>query len=201
MKASKYNHSFQTEDGTWLLFNQMSKALATVTADDLPNVTAILASPIRGEDHPDLRDRLVEGQFLIEDHIDEQKLLRVLHQQERFDSQRLHLVLFPTFNCDFSCSYCFQRQLSHLGYDFHGEMSAPVADALINYVRKAVPHLQRFTADWMGGEPLTSLDTVLRMSHAFKSLCEDELCAYRSQITTKWQRHLPANPEEPHYCC
>jgi len=184
MKPSIYNFSFQADDGQWLLYNMLSRGLAVVTPEDYTAVNAILTGSSDSQDRPDLRQQLVAGQLLIEEHIDERKVLRVLHQQERFDTRRLHLVLFPTFGCNFSCPYCFQTQLTSIGYDFHGKMEHAVAVALSNYVRKAVPQLQRFTADWMGGEPLTALDVVLRLSHAFKSLCEDALCEYRSQVTT-----------------
>jgi uncharacterized protein len=185
MKASKYNHLFQAPDGTWLMFNLLSKAFATVTPDDIVPIRKLLNNPAKLEGGTNgYQEKLAKGRFLVDDNADELSILKVLYNQIRFDNTRLHLVVFPTFACNFECPYCFQRQLVHIGYHIDGTMNDDVARALSGYVRKAVPHMHRLTVDWFGGEPLLALPLVLRLSHEFKTYCEDSLCTYYAQITS-----------------
>jgi len=185
MKPSRYNHLFQAPDGTWLMYNLLSKGFAVIRPKDVASIKRILDDPTQMPNNSEAyRAKLERGRFVIDDKVDELAILKALYNQLRFDNTRLHLVVFPTMDCNFECSYCFQRQLKQIGYRLGGTMSESVARALRGYVSKTVPRMERLTVDWLGGEPLLALSLVVRLSHEFRNQCEDGLCTYRAQITT-----------------
>ena len=187
LKASRYNHFFQLEDGNWLGYNLLSKGLVLIESKQFPVVETILTDPnghYRSSERRQLRDSLAKGRFLIDETIDELKLLHVRYNREKFDPRILHLTILPTYNCNFQCLYCFQQQLSKIGYQIEGEMKEDVIIALIDYVKKATSDTKQLVVDWYGGEPLLALRTVMRLSMAFKEICEENGCSYTSYITT-----------------
>jgi len=59
----------------------------------------------------------------------------------------LHLILMPTEQCNFRCSYCYE--------DFAaGEMPRWVIDAVKALLANRIDNLELLSLEWFGGEPL-----------------------------------------------
>lgn len=78
-------------------------------------------------------------------------------QRLAFLSDRfLHLVLMPTEQCNFRCTYCWE--------DFAlGSMPPGVEQAVRALIERRLPRLEVLSIDWFGGEPLLAWPLVERL--------------------------------------
>jgi uncharacterized protein len=188
MKASRYNFTFQALDGTHLVFNALTGALARLPSDQVPLIQTILAegSPFdpaapgslsateSGEGmslslDDDLRQKLLRGGFLVPDDVDECDVLKVRYHAARFDPQQLKLTVLPTLDCNFRCSYCYEQRQELT-------MSAATQEAVVEFARRKVERADTLGVNWYGGEPLLALDIIEHLSTAFRRLCQEHRC-------------------------
>ena len=183
MKSSRYNRIFQASDGTWLAFNSWSTALAELNAEDVPFIQATLADPVGvpcDTSHKrEIREALVAGHFLIEDDVDELAAIQVEMMRDRFRTDRLHLTIAPTLDCNFRCDYCYEEH-------FRVTMSRPVQEALLRWVEERASRIDLLHVTWFGGEPTLpgALQVVGNLSAAFQKLAQDRGFGYQAQLVT-----------------
>ncbi|POZ63076.1 radical SAM protein [Chromobacterium alticapitis] len=78
----------------------------------------------------------------------------------------LELIILPTENCNFRCTYCYE--------DFQiGKMSPEIVSGIKKLIEHRLPKLKVFKLNWFGGEPLLAKDQVLDVSQYAKSACEE----------------------------
>ena len=88
-------------------------------------------------------------------------------------TQRLSLILLPTEQCNFRCTYCYE--------DFAlKKMNRSVVSGIKQLVTKRAPGLSALDLAWFGGEPLLAKDVVLDIS----SLAQDLARAHPELIYT-----------------
>ncbi len=155
-------------------------------------VQRILEDPNRPpstQEERSIREELLKGRFLIDDVVDELKILKTRYISQRYDTRKLHLMLFVTYRCNFQCPYCFQQQLMHADYQLvdspRGLEDPSLSRSLIHYIRNATAHgVEHLVIDWFGGEPLLKLRTIMKLSMDFKRICEEHMCQYTAYVTT-----------------
>jgi uncharacterized protein len=183
MKASRYNRIFQASDGAWLAFNAWSTALAQLTPEDRPFIEALLADPdgvVCDTPHKrEIREALVDGHFLIEDHEEELTAIKANILRDRFRTDQLMLTIAPTLNCNFRCDYCYEDH-------FKVNMSRTVQDALIAWVEERARATGSLHVIWYGGEPLLpgAYEVVERLSEAFLAACRERDMDYDAEVVT-----------------
>jgi uncharacterized protein len=97
---------------------------------------------------------------------------------EALDVASLHLILLPTERCNFRCTYCYER------FDV-GRMPAPVVDAVIAFLERRAPRLERLEIGWFGGEPLLAKSIVYQISsHAANLAVTYTGLTYAANMTT-----------------
>jgi len=99
-KVSEFNHVFEMY-GRWFVYNTMYKSFAAIhesVGRDLTNnrIPVSLST----------QRTLIEGAFVVSP-VDEESRLSELSNWER-DAHVLRVTVVPTFDCNFSCDYCFQ---------------------------------------------------------------------------------------------
>ncbi len=183
MKPSRYNRIFEASDGTWLAFNSWSTALAELDNADVPFIQAILADPDGVPcDSPhkrEIRESLVAGHFLLDDEVDEMAALQVDMMRDRFRTDRLHLTIAPTLDCNFRCDYCYEEHL-------RVTMSRPVQEALLRWVEERLRRIDTLHVTWFGGEPTLpgALQVIDSLSTRFLAMAQERGIAYRAQLVT-----------------
>lgn len=93
-------------------------------------------------------------------------------------NRRLELLVMPTEQCNFRCTYCYE--------DFRvGRMSVDTVDGLRALISKRIEKLDQLYLSWFGGEPLAAADIVLDLSsHAARLAAKHPKLRYRAGITT-----------------
>lgn len=183
MKASRYNRLFQASDGTWLVFNSWSTALAEIEPEQLSFVRAILADPDNvpcdTAEKRGIREAMIDAHFLIEDEMDELATIKADLLRDRFSNDYLYLTIAPTLQCNFACDYCYEEHLKIT-------MSRAVEKALVQWVDKRMKAINELHVTWYGGEPLLpkSYEVLERLSQAFIKMTEESGIKYSSHLVT-----------------
>ncbi|MFI1396223.1 radical SAM protein [Streptomyces sp. NPDC020681] len=92
--------------------------------------------------------------------------------------QTLHLILLPTEQCNFRCTYCYE--------DFAiGRMERETVEALKLLLNRRFADLQRLDIAWFGGEPLLAQAIVEEISaHVMTSVADRPEFQYQGDMTT-----------------
>lgn len=187
-KASIYNYFFKAQDGTSLAFNATTSGLAKLAPDKAVIVEGILKDP-NGYDYStaekkEIKEKLLQGRFLVDDKEDEIGRLKVNNRIGRFNTQSLGLTIAPTLSCNFKCRYCYETAKP-------GVMKPEVEKALVKMVKERMKHCRSLSVTWFGGEPLLALKSIGRMTARFKTICNKLKAGYSADIISNgylWDR-------------
>ena len=90
---------------------------------------------------------------------------------------RLELILFPTEQCNFRCTYCYE--------DFaKGRMSTEIISAVKALIDRRVMNLKWLHISWFGGEPMIAYDIVSDMMRYAHSRCMAAGIRFSAAATT-----------------
>jgi uncharacterized protein len=92
-------------------------------------------------------------------------------------AKRLELIILPTENCNFRCTYCYE--------DFEiGQMKDNTVQAIKHLIQNRLSKLKRFHISWFGGEPLLAKKLVLDLSRFAQEHCNAAGVEFSSFMTT-----------------
>ncbi|MEW5925365.1 MAG: radical SAM protein, partial [Candidatus Zixiibacteriota bacterium] len=173
MKPSRYNLFVNSENGSILLFNSATAALAEIESDKIKLVEQLLYGtiPPQTEEQKQIYNYLIEGGFLVEDDPDEIAALKEECARMRYDKSTFLLTIAPTLACNFRCDYCFE---SHRG----GRMTEDTEKALLRFFDSRVREAEKFYITWFGGEPTLCIDSIERLQAGFGEMAHK----YNTQI-------------------
>ncbi|HEY0383050.1 MAG TPA: radical SAM protein [Candidatus Elarobacter sp.] len=165
-----------TKDGALIIANSYSGGVVVFDGDEQTTARRVLREGLAGEPADTVSAALVEHGFLIPGHANEAARLNLLHQSLN-ESSALHLIVMPTEDCNFRCTYCYESFL-------RGAMSPKVRRSLKMYLLNAIPRLRVFQLSWFGGEPLFAFDVVKDITAFARQLCEQHGVTFRGDMTT-----------------
>jgi len=99
------------------------------------------------------------GFLVAGDAADEARLAEARRVAARGKPGRFYATLMPTLACDLACTYCFQKD-----HPAQGHMKPEVEEAAVTWIirRALASDAERLVVVYIGGEPLTRKDFVLR---------------------------------------
>lgn len=179
-KCSSFNNVFHV-DSKFLLFSSLTGRLLAFSErqyDTIRNNFDCIDKTGSLKD-PELGDPLTRGGFIVPSSVNEnerehQKYLKEVNRKDRFS-----LVLAPTMRCNFSCSYCFERDAQKIG-----SMDRDTQIQLVELVREKARTSKRFDVQWFGGEPLLALDIIEDLSQRFQEICSSRGIVYEATMLT-----------------
>ncbi len=181
--ASRFT-SRRTVEGNLVLHNSFTGAILSVPpGEDQTMVHEALRSGVDGPLEGVLSEIASAG-ILVPGTADELRRARVLHEIEGRDPSLLHLVVMPTEQCNFRCTYCyesFQR----------GEMDPSVRLGLKRYVERRAPRIKRLAVSWFGGEPLAAPGVMRELSESFLETCRAHNVDYVANLTSNGYNLTP----------
>ena len=165
-KTSDYNFIWPLEETqNVLVFNSLTTRLAEIPG----RLTGILESKLvdpggLSAEEKNLAGELIKDGFLVDESVDELKLIKYTCASHRYSKDVLSLTIAPTLDCNFKCTYCYQ------GLKPEGQMPEEVQDAILEYVAKSARKVDRLLITWFGGEPMLAKDIVYRLSREINHL-------------------------------
>lgn len=165
MQTSRYNLLFeQPETGQLVLYNTLYGSISICAPNETPLALQLLSNP----KSPDpatapLKRCLSQQNHLVPETRDELRLLYERRRQGFYDANRLDLIILPTLDCNFACTYCFEQRKS-------ATMSEATRQALERWLTKRIPMHKVTVLHWFGGEPLIAKTTLISLTaHALKT--------------------------------
>ena len=155
---SKRNYLFKSEKYGWLLYAGLSNSFFKLSdelkksIDDYKN----------GKELNIPRDVLAKFQKTgvlskyTDDDFDRLYLLKWAKMQSQNDF--LNLTIAPTMNCNFRCSYCFEKNFRNTKM-----MDLSLTQKIIDFANER--KVKRLNVAWYGGEPLLGLDFIKHFNH------------------------------------
>jgi uncharacterized protein len=128
---------------------------------------------------------LLDRSFLVPDDLDEVALLVERHETARADRSALSVTIELTEACNFRCVYCYQ---GHAKEHLEGDAE----DRIVRYLERKLTELTRLHINWFGGEPLSRLPTLRRVSAALSAQADRHGCRLTQFITTNGYLITPA---------
>lgn len=178
MKKSCYNFLFPRKDGSSILYNSRTGAMAELDREHAEQLNKLSETELE-ECNPAFAEALLQNGFAVESNVSELNMIRYDSLRARFGSQVLALTILPTIDCNFGCKYCYEKDvLSHLNMD--DEIKA----ALISYIETNIFMGGRLEVCWYGGEPLLALDTIVDISEKILNICKEKQVEYKASIVT-----------------
>ncbi|MFC9498436.1 radical SAM protein [Streptomyces sp. NPDC056982] len=96
---------------------------------------------------------------------------------EALTDKSLHLILLPTEQCNFRCTYCYE--------DFEiGRMGRETVLGVKHLLSRRLPTLERLNISWFGGEPLLAKGLVEEISTHIVEAAENSDLQYLADMTT-----------------
>lgn len=171
MQISRYNFikKIGNED---LFFNSNTCALAIVN-DDFKRVIDDIKKGVYKEDDydPALIAAMKKSGCILEDDIDELKLIEFERNANKYQQTTLGLTITPTLDCNFRCTYCFENHIK-------GLMSEKTQEALVSFVEKYSSQVNLLKIVWFGGEPMLCKDLIFKLTIKFKDICKKNNIKY-----------------------
>lgn len=171
---SKYILKVETEDGYFVIFNSLTKKLIKT---QIINKNLLLDSLAGRSKNNQLNQYLVQNGFIVDNNEKETKEAENIYQEVCLSQKVLNVIILPTYNCNFRCSYCYESFPNVV-------MSESTQNDVFEYVKKLLIDYESLNISWFGGEPLLELETIIRLSERFRALCKREGKTYLGDITT-----------------
>lgn len=126
-----------------------------------------------------LKEKLIDGGFLIDRNIDELKIVRD-RSKEAINSKEYFLIILPTLNCNYHCWYCIQDHIeSKMSPDIMERIKKHI-DYMIN-----IEKIEALNLDWFGGEPFLYFSEVVEpISKYAQERCKKAEIPFRNSSTT-----------------
>lgn len=126
----------------------------------------------------DLIEDFLSCGFLVDDDRDELSEIKFLYWKNKFDSGKFCLTIMTTLDCNFRCTYCFEK---HKNVEMSSKTIKKIEKMVEKELKKGYTEL---SVDWYGGEPLLNMQCIIFLSNFFISLCQKRGIKYTASITT-----------------
>lgn len=155
LKWSRYNFLLDTVGKGKLLYNSYTNGLIELDNSLFDIFGKMAVKDVSAEESMKFfsEDELVffqKNYILVEDDETLVDLMQHQSMSRIFNKKHLVLTIAPTQNCNFSCTYCYEKWRNS------GRMEDDTEDALIEYLKyqKEEYGLETISLNWYGGEPL-----------------------------------------------
>lgn len=188
MKPSIYNFVWSTEDPEKvIIFNSLTTALAEVRKSriDLLNFSQF-NYVLLPENERQFVDALRKGGFVVDDTVDELRMVKFAYNNDKYNSTLVRLVIAPTLACNFACAYCFEQlnKSQSRKDDKNIFMPEEVKQDLLRYIEKIVKKGKDVFVTWYGGEPLLAKETIFDLSQKIIAITEENKVGYSAGMIT-----------------
>jgi len=169
-KQSRYNIYGNTKNARTAIYNTLVQNLVIVNNYELIQIQNGVP-----------RTDFIETGLVVCSGTDEIQVVRNLRTAIKAKGRLgLSITLIPSFNCNFSCGYCYNGL--HSGTR---PIGIPVSVLKgYEYANKHLPFNSFFRVTWYGGEPLLFQTDIPKWTLRFLSLAQERNCDYKADLLT-----------------
>lgn len=173
---SKFTRMINTENGDIIIFNTFTGKQNFIFDKTIKKQLEMLISLPREEN---LIDSRLISYFCVPEGTDENLLVYNNVNDFLNSSDSLSLILFPTLDCNFACTYCYENKEK-------GFMLDETYDNLFSAIKKhhKENHIKFLKLEWFGGEPLLCYENLIKFTKKINAFCDAEQIIYQHSMTT-----------------
>jgi len=150
-KRSQFNNIIKYDENI-IYYNSLYNSIFSVDNETHQKIAFVLNNPIIEDSS--IKTLLVKTKFLLEDNVDELLVSELLHNEGKYTFDTLCITIILSYNCNFNCFYCFQRETRK--NERNVVFSKSSFDKLTEFITERVTRyrFKKLDITWMGGEPL-----------------------------------------------
>lgn len=155
-KKSKFN-IYSLDGEKLIIYNTLSGGLISLKENYLEDFNDF---DYNGKcQNKELEDNLKKGKMIVEEDMDENKYIDIMHNIQKYNNYHVSLTIAPTLECNFACTYCYEAGRRYTS------MNHEIEDKIIEYLDANLEKENKtLHITWYGGEPLLKTDTIYRIS-------------------------------------
>ena len=174
---SRFTVRAGTSDGRLILWNTYSGSLSAFEREVRPRIEKMLRPDgIEGRKKGAI-EFLAERGFIVPEGTDEYRRFQYAFARQHHATDRLHLILLASEDCNFRCHYCYEEFA-------RGTMEPQVRAGVKNYLQSRISDLRQLNLDWFGGEPLYGWAAIEDIAPFAVELAEKHSLSFSSKMTT-----------------
>ena len=180
MKPCRFNY-FVEHKGRHVVFNGLTKRFFFVSEKNHLEFERIISAPndeASQKKYVSFLDRMRLEGFVLDDDVDERKLLEEELARQRFPDQYMLMVL-PTYQCNLRCWYCIQK---HQSVSLSAETAMRIKRHISIYLVEN--SIKKFRLSWFGGEPLLGYEILSDITKFSQEFCKQHGIEFYCDITT-----------------
>jgi uncharacterized protein len=176
-KPSRFNVQASTTDGWLLLWNTYTGSMNAFKPEKRDAVLGLISQKGFSGAEDGINGYLEQRGYLVPMDADELRRVQYSFGQENHRNDRLELIILPSEDCNFRCTYCYE------GFR-RGTMRPEVRQGIKNLVESRAKSLREMTVSWFGGEPLYGMEAIEELAPFLAEITEREGIDYFSHMTT-----------------
>jgi uncharacterized protein len=176
-KPSRFNVLASTTDGWLLLWNTYTGAMNAFKPEKREAVLRLISQQGFSGPEQGINTYLEQRGYLVPMEADELRRVQYAFGRENHRNDRLELILLPSEDCNFRCTYCYE------GFR-RGTMRPEVRAGIKKLVEGRAKSLSEMTVSWFGGEPLYGMEAIEDLAPFLAEITEREGIDYFSHMTT-----------------
>ncbi|TGX52427.1 radical SAM protein [Sphingomonas gei] len=175
-KPSRFNVQATTAEGWLLLWNTYTGAMNAFRPAKRETILGLISRKGTAGSGG-ISGYFAQRGYLVPAEADELRRVQYAFGQENHRSDRLELILLPSEDCNFRCTYCYESFR-------RGTMRPEVREGIKKLVESRAGSLRELTVGWFGGEPLYGMEAIDDLAPYFAEIAERAGIDYFSHITT-----------------
>lgn len=175
-KISKYN-IIKRYDNKIIVYNSYTKANIFLSSDSSTEAFEDIKEFEKLDD--ETKKLLIDNGFVIDENRDELAEIKYMFEKRYYDKSFLNIVLVPSLACNFSCPYCFEKDLSSGKENVKHYFSV-----LKKYAEQNFKNFKCVQISLFGGEPLLFVNECLDFLKFVDSDSKRNHYKYFSSIVT-----------------
>lgn len=173
-KFSMYNHYGTLRDGSVLIYNVLSSAVAIMSQEEFSSIHK--AIPLDAEE--DLFSAALEMGFIVSAEEDELSKVLALRNSNNFSNKRAGFQILPTTGCNARCFYCYEQGFKS------STMTRETLDSTVEFILSYCENMEEVTIAWFGGEPFTCESHIAEISKRLTSEFDKRGTKYFANVIT-----------------
>lgn len=178
MKPSYYNLVFKNKNDSYLVYNSLSDSLVEIDEE----VKRVIEGELPFDSLPEnYKSILKENGLIIESDKDELKEVQVKFDRFKYDTRNLLFTILPTYDCNLSCSYCYEKSLAD-----QSSIDVEKAKLIIIFITDRIieNHSTGLSLFFFGGEPLLFSEAIFNLAHVLKEWCRANVVFFELGLVT-----------------
>jgi len=178
VKRSRYSYFFESGP-QFVGYSWLADDYVAFSLEDKENVKQVLQEPEGVVTNGDARifEKLLKKRIIIPEKVNEFLHIREQHKLAILDTNRLRLIILPTFACNLDCPYCYETGKAN-------KMAPSVINNIKSYLENRAPDLKRIRLSWFGGEPLLYPEIIREIGRFASDLAAENQVEFVSDVTT-----------------